>query len=133
MASPSNFHNFSLLTCVSNTLFLLHPRDKELCVSMGCSCFSLSFPCVSSSISCPQAWRRVPRLTSQTHVSAQQNCSDRILATNAELSTGVRSGLGPANGVLWSQRYLLVVPPKETHALVKKMRKLGHVTLRNAD
>lgn len=95
MASPSNLHNFSVLTCVSNTLFLLHPRDEELRESMRCSYFSLSFPCVSSSTSCLQAWRRVPGLTSQTHVSVQQNWSDRILATNAELSTGVRSGPGP--------------------------------------
>lgn len=98
---------------------------------MGHSCFSLSFPCVSSSTSCRQAWRRaqVPGFISQTHASAQQDWADGLPAANTELSTEGRSGPGGCKpGSLVS-----ALLPKETHPLERKTRRMGILTPGNAD
>lgn len=79
MVSPSNLCNFSVLTwvhAVSNSSWGLGAVRAS-----GILLF-LSFVWVSCSTSCLRACRRLPGLTSQSQLSAQQNWSNRILATN---------------------------------------------------
>lgn len=102
-------------------LFLTHSGDKKLCETVGFSGFFhfFMFLLLLSAYNPRGAQPSFP-----LQASAQQNWSDKILATNADRAQGRGQVQRPANlgSGLSSATYLLCFPWKLTQPLWRKMR-----------